>query len=385
MIAPGQEVTVTLRIRYVQQMKKPAASLNEQGEKLLFSRRSSISLMNLVPAERRQSENDLRRAAALFEQALAEDATFALAGLSTWARSTSCCRTTTRAPRTSAAPSPSIPTLVEARAQYAAHAHRAGRPRRGHPPAHRGPAARRRERRGPRDAGARLLGQGRVGAGRSRQADQAIALRPSNAQAHLWKADALRQTGGGRRTTPTRSGSLYAAARDDYRAFLDLTNFSSGLGARLAFHFIGLGRRQPARTRTARGVRQPAQRGLPRALPDRSRRSATRCARGSTASARCATRPTTRSAYFLLGNIHRDLWNERQSCDDLAAARASYQRMIALNPHLEESRNARGYLAQIDALVPLAGCGEAHRRSHDTRRDREGCGLDRGSRPGGCA
>ena len=31
MIAPGQEVTVSLRIRYVRQVKKPAQALNERG------------------------------------------------------------------------------------------------------------------------------------------------------------------------------------------------------------------------------------------------------------------------------------------------------------------------------------------------------------------
>ena len=56
MIAPGQESAVSFRIRYVRQIKKPAQDLNDQGEKLLFTRRSSMSLMNLVPVERKQSE-----------------------------------------------------------------------------------------------------------------------------------------------------------------------------------------------------------------------------------------------------------------------------------------------------------------------------------------
>ena len=64
MVAPGQESAVSFRIRYVRQIKKPAQALNEQGEKLLFTRRSSLSLLNLVPVERKQSEADLNRAAA---------------------------------------------------------------------------------------------------------------------------------------------------------------------------------------------------------------------------------------------------------------------------------------------------------------------------------
>src|SRR6185295_4271303 len=79
MIAPGQEATVTLRIRYVRQVKPQAAELNAQGEKLLFTRRSALSVMNLLPVERRQSEDDLRKATALFEKALEIDATYARA------------------------------------------------------------------------------------------------------------------------------------------------------------------------------------------------------------------------------------------------------------------------------------------------------------------
>ncbi len=60
-------------------MKKPAQALNDEGEKLLFTRRSSMSLLNLLPVERRQSEADLKKAAALFEKALAVDPAFSIA------------------------------------------------------------------------------------------------------------------------------------------------------------------------------------------------------------------------------------------------------------------------------------------------------------------
>ena len=79
MISPGQESAVTLRIRYVRQVKPPALELNEQGEKLLFTRRSSMSLMNLVPTERKQSDADLQRAAGFFEKALAVDPNYTVA------------------------------------------------------------------------------------------------------------------------------------------------------------------------------------------------------------------------------------------------------------------------------------------------------------------
>ena len=100
-------------------------------------------------------------------------------------------------------------------------------------------------------------------------ADKAIELKPSNAQAHLWKADALRHMAA-ESTDRTVQISLYADARTNYRTFLDLTNFSTGLGSKLAFHFIGLGVGEPPSCRPAGRLRQPAQRRLPRAVPLRA-------------------------------------------------------------------------------------------------------------------
>ena len=293
MIAPGQEVTVTLRIRYVRQVKKSAASLNEQGEALLFSRRSSLSLMNLVPVERRQSEDDLRRAAAYFERALAEDPGLALAAYhqgqvhQLLSNDDESVRSFRRAIELD-------PTLVEARTQCAAVLIERGDP----------------------DEAIRELTEALrlepsndeihsmlaraywdkgAWARAVEAADAAIALRPSNAQAHLWKADALRQMAAAE-ANPEERRRLYTAARDDYRVFLDLTSFSSGLGARLAFHFIGLGvgtRRAPG---PAGRLRQPAQRRLPRPLPDGGEGGQPAARTGVLPARPRATRPTTRSA-----------------------------------------------------------------------------------------
>ena len=67
--------------------------------------------------------------------------------------------------------------------------------------------------------------------------------------------------------------------------------------------------------------------------------------------------PNDPIAYFLLGNVNRDLFNARPSCGYLKDARSSYARMLELNPHLDESKNARNYVGQIDGLLPRAGCG----------------------------
>ncbi len=354
MIAPGQEVTVTLRIRYVRQVKKPGLALNEQGEKLLFTRRSSLSLMNLVPVERKQSEDDLRKAAGYFERALVEDPSFALAAfhlgqvhqlLLEYDESVKAFRRAIALD----------PTHLESRTQYAAVLIEHGDP---------DEAIRQLTEALRLDTSndeaysmlARAYWDKGAWARAIESAERAIALRASNAQAHLWKADALRQSAA---VEPDRARQLrlYAAARDDYRAFLDLTNFSTGIGARLAFHFIGLGvgdRRHADRQGAYDSLRSAGFLGLCLSEqkvgnPLRAREYCQRALRHT---------PDDPIGYFLLGNINRDLFNERQSCDDLSAARDSYTRMIALNPHLDESKNARNYLGQIDGLFPLAGCGK---------------------------
>ena len=66
--------------------------------------------------------------------------------------------------------------------------------------------------------------------------------------------------------------------------------------------------------------------------------------------------PNDPIAYFLLGNVNRDIYNVRQTCDYLTAARASYARMLEINPDLDESRNAKNYVGQIDGILPQLGC-----------------------------
>ena len=66
--------------------------------------------------------------------------------------------------------------------------------------------------------------------------------------------------------------------------------------------------------------------------------------------------PNDPIAHFLLGNVNRDLFNVRGSCAYLSAARISYAKMIEINPHLDESNNARNYMAQINGILPQLNC-----------------------------
>jgi tetratricopeptide (TPR) repeat protein len=353
MIAPGQESAVTFRIRYVRQVKKPAQELNDQGEKLLFTRRSSMSLLNLVPVERRQSEADLNRAAALFEKALAIDPDFALAAYHLGQVRQLLLEhdgAVTAFRRAIAID----PTHVDARVECAAVLIEQGDP----------DAAIRELTEALRldpddDVAHAMLARAywdKAAWGRAiESADQAIRIKPSNAQAHLWKADAQRQLAAAG-TDRTVQVSLYAAARENYRTFLDLTNFSTGLGSKLAFHFIGLGvgsRRHADRQGAYDSLRSAGFLGLclseqkvgnPLKARDYCRRALTHA-------------PNDPIAHFLLGNVNRDLFNARQTCNYLKDAKASYVKMLAINPHLDESKNARNYVGQIDGLWPRAGCG----------------------------
>src|SRR5262249_41845642 len=155
---------------------------------------------------------------------------------------------------------------------------------------------------------------------------------------HLWKADALRQMAAAEKDSE-KQRELYLGAREDYRAFLDLTNFSTGLGARLAFQFIGLGvgsRSHADRQGAYDSLRSAGFLGLclSEAKVGNPLRARDYCERALKHS------PQDPIAYFLLGNVNRDLFNVRPSCDFLKAAQASYTRMIAINPDLDESKNA---------------------------------------------
>ena len=352
MVAPGQEATVTLRIRYVRKVKQGALDLNDQGEKLLFTRRSSMSLMNLVPMERKQSEDDLHRAALLFHRALEQDASFAVPAYHL-GQVHQLLLNYDEAVKHYRHAMTLDPAHIESRTECASTLIERGDP---------DEAIRQLTevlRLEPTNADAysmiaRAYWDKGVWTEAIAAADKAIAIQDSNAQAYLWRADARRQLAAADKNA-TQQLQWYADAREDYRAFLDLTNFSTGIGSRLAFHFIGLGV-----GRRAHADRQGAYDSLRSAgflglclteqkvgNPLKARDYCRRALRHA---------PQDPIAHFLLGNVNRDLFNARQACEYLKAARASYITMIGINPDLVEAKNARNYVGQIDGILPQLGC-----------------------------
>lgn len=352
MIAPGTESTVTLRIRYTRRPLGEAIEQNERGERLLFSRRSSASLLNALPIERRQSEQDLRNAAAYFERALQLDASFAepayhlgqvhqlLGDLDASVASFQ------RALAIDA-------THVDARIECAAALIERGDPDEGI-----------RQllealRLDPQDAGAySMMARAYWDKGAwpqaIEQADRSLEVDRSNAQAYLWKADAQRQLAAVEKN-PERQRQMYSDAREDYRQFLERTNFGSGLISRLAFHAIGMG--IGSRNHADRQAAYDSQRSagfLGLCLSEQKVGNPLRAREYCQRAIKYAPRDPI--AHFLLGNVNRDLFNVRPSCQYLVSARSSYERMLAINDAIEEARNARNYLAQIRPIAASLRC-----------------------------
>jgi uncharacterized caspase-like protein/tetratricopeptide (TPR) repeat protein len=355
MIAPGQESTVTLRIRYVRKVKESAIVLNSQGEKLLFTRRSSVNPMNIAPMPRAQSQSDLKSAHALFSRALNEDGGYSLAAFNLGQVSQllgdeeGSLKAYRRAVEID-------PTYVDAWRQYAAVLIE----------------------RGDADEAIRQLTEVlRLDASSDEAyalmsraywdkgvwtrsveyADKAIALKATNAQAHLWRADALRQLAAAE-PDAARQGALYRDARESFRTFVDLTNYSTPAYEWFAFHFIGFhlgSRRHADRLESYNNLRSSGYLGLCicEHKVGNSLRAREYCQRALRYD---ANNPI---AHFLLGNVNRDLFNREPSCDPLVAASVSYQKMLKLNPDLDESQNAKNYLRQIDGIAATLNCKKA--------------------------
>ena len=324
LVRPGQQVTVTLRIRYQRREDEAARDLVEHGERLLFT----------LPVARSQSRRDLdERARDLFMAALEEDAAYARAAyllghvqqlLGNRQESLDAYLLALRID----------PTDVEARVQLAGVLVELGDPAAA--VRELTVAARLAE---PTDELYAMLARVYWDQGAWEQAvgeaRRAIALNASNGQAYLWKADALRQLAEDDGMSPVVRQSLYREARDDYRTLLNLTNFESSLGDREDVFreyrkegYLGLCRTEHKLYNLLR-AREYCERAI-------------------------GYREDSPIAHFVLGNINRDLYNLYQTCDYLTAAARSYSRMVEINPHLAEVDNARSYLEQITGLA--LGC-----------------------------
>lgn len=352
LIAPGQDTTVTLNLRYPLKSKPSARILNEQGERLLFTQRRSMDPLNIVPVTRAQSQEDIRSAIGLFEQALADDPSFAKAAYNLGqARHLAAeIDRSLEAYRISLALEPNC---VEARVAYAGVLLESG---------------------DPDEAIRELLEALRLDPRSSEgyeklaraywaksawpsvisAAERSLAFNESMAMAHLWHADALRMVAAGMTPGMPRN-EAYQRAQAGYESFLRLTNFSSSVGERLAFHFIGSGagsRRHADREDAYRNLRSSGYLGL--CLTEQKVGKLLRAR--SYCEQALRYRNDDAMTYFLLGNIDRDLFNAYQRCDYLTSAARHYRAMLAINDAIAEAGHARHYLDQIRGIAREAHC-----------------------------
>ena len=356
LIRPDQEVAVTLRIRYPVAVRPEARRLFEQGERLLYTRRSSVSLWNLLPITRTQSRGDLERARDLFIAALKIECKYIEA-----ARELGYVYHLLgdrRAAREAYERALEIDrSNVEVLTRYAAVETENGNTttaleklteaiRRSSEPSDllHGMLA-------------RLYWEREAWEEAVRAARRAIELNPESQQAHLWKADALRMLAVGE-TSPRLRAELFGEARDDYRRFLDLTNFESSFGRRLLF-FFGVAERVHAdREEMYRRSRSSGFLGL--CMTEiglgNPRRARGYCERA------IDYREDNVVAHFMFGSANVELFNEvAQSCEFLREAARGYRKVLDVSPspNTEYAKEAQQLLEQIAAVMPQAGCSRA--------------------------
>jgi tetratricopeptide (TPR) repeat protein len=346
MVVPGQQRPVTLRIQYARQYKRSAIDLVERGEKLLFKQTSTVNPLAAY-APQRQTDKDLLQARDLFTRALAEDAGYAKAAFNL----ALACQLLSEPQESLAAFRRAIQsdaTYVEARVQYAGALIEEGDPdeaiRQLTEATRLEPA---------NDVAyshlARAYLDKEVWDRAIEASEKALALRPGNDQAHLWKADALRRLAASQ-AGRARRPAMYAQAVDSYRSYLRLTEFRSPAHEKLAYYFVGFGlgsRRHADRQASYAYQRSLAYLGLCDCEHKFGNllRAEEYCRRA------LGYDPRDALAHFLLGSVYRDLFNRSRSRDYAVQARASYARMIEINPDLELARNAKNYIEQFDQIL----------------------------------
>ena len=359
LIPAGQEVGIKL---FIQQRRRPvrpeALRLNERGERLLHTRRSTLNPLDIWFAGS-QNRGDLERARDLFAAAFEEDPEYVRAAsnlghvqqlLGNHAESLDAYRSVLRLdPSDADALVRLAGVLVELGETNAAVRRLADAELL--EPATDEAYARLSRAYLDRDAWERTIAV----------AGQAIEANDSNSMAHLYRAEAVRRLADDV-TSPAERESMLRDARDDYRTFTKLTDFESSLGEKLAFFFIGfgIGRRGHAdREDLFRSLRGTAFLGLcliERDLynPFRAREHCQRAIEYT---------EDSELAHYALGRVSSDLFgaetsNRDKKCDHLGAAADGFRRVIELNPYVEEADTARAILEYFsrERIAARAGC-----------------------------
>jgi tetratricopeptide (TPR) repeat protein len=339
-IAPENVTGILIQLRYQRPIKPKAMELEKRGEKLLYTRRSTINPVNIAPIPRAQSIADLKAARDLFGQALKEDGSYSQAAyelgvtnqlLSDGKASLAAFRLAIELDR----------AHVPARARYAGVLIENGDP----------------------DEAIRQLTEALRFDDQNSEAyallarafldkgvldrcvafgDRALELNDTNEMAHLWRADCLRKIGDAQ-----RSNTDFKAAGEDYRTFLRLTNYSTPVHEWVAYHFIGFGlggRSHADRKVSFDSLRKAAYLGL--CICERKTGNALLAREYCRRAIRIDREDAV--AYFVLGLAQLEVFNRTLSCEDAQDAHDSFVKMLSLNSGLQEARHAREYIEKID-------------------------------------
>lgn len=174
-------------------------------------------------------------------------------------------------------------------------------------------------------------------------AKRAISLAPNNGEAHFWMAESLRMSGKPAESTP------------EYLAYLKLSDFDSKLAGKLNYYvagfLIGYGRKKRAAQRDIwQDLRSLAYFGLCENAKNLKKydEAISYCQRS------LAYDPQDAFTHYLLGLNYSYQAQRTGSIELLAAARVSFQKMLTLNPDLEEASFARKNLTAIEGALAAA-------------------------------
>jgi tetratricopeptide (TPR) repeat protein/uncharacterized caspase-like protein len=171
-------------------------------------------------------------------------------------------------------------------------------------------------------------------------AEKAVHLTPANGEAHFWLAECERHL------------NQPQVAEQEYKRYLELTNFDSGKTGKLSYYLLGytLGigtKRRAAQADIWREVRGLANLGICdcEALQKNFSNALPYCQKALT------YMPQDAWANYRLGMIYIEQSNLNASPALLSAARTHFQQVIAANPDTEEAARSRLYVSKIDTAL----------------------------------
>lgn len=341
-VLPGVKKGVSLRIRYVSEHPKKAQALLDRGEALLYHRTSGFNVAAIY-SKSRQTNEDLKKAREFFEAALKEDPRFAQAAYDLGQT----CTLLSDSKAALAAYKEALrmdPSYVEARVQYAGQLIETGEAAQAISELNE--AARLEPRNDEVLAQlARAYLDDEAWREAAKAAQSALAIRDSNEEAVLWRGVAYRQL-----AAVEKNPQFSERARDDFQRFLKMTNFSSPIYSQAAFYFIGFG--LGSRGHADRQSSYDNQRAIALLGLCDYEHHARNFARAATfCKQSLALNPSDETAYFFLGNVYRDQYNQSSQVHDLEQARDNYSRVVKINPNFEYAKNARTYIEMIDVVL----------------------------------